>query len=107
MLSLLWGIWVQSLVRKLRSQKPCSVAKKGEKKKLSLSFSVFIFSCSEQELLFVVMLRLLTAVASLVEEHRLSNYSLQTLGFIGFSSCGSESVLHRISCSKACGILLG
>ena len=65
MFSLLWGIWVQSLVRKLRSHKLCSVAKK--EKKLKLSFSIFVFSCSEQELLFVVMLRLLTAVASLVE----------------------------------------
>ena len=65
MFSLLWGIWVQSLVRKLRSHKLCSVAKK--EKKLKLSFSIFVFSCSEQELLFVVMLRLLTVVASLVE----------------------------------------
>ena len=62
-----------------------------KRKKLNLSFSIFIFRCSEQELLFVVMLRLLTAVDSLVEEHRLSSHSLRTLGFIGFGGCGMHA----------------
>ena len=48
-------------------------------------------SYSERGLLFVVVHRLLTAVASLVAEH-------------GLYSTGSVVVAHGLSCSTACGI---
>ena len=48
------------------------------------------FSCGKQGLFFVVVCRLLTAVASLVEH--------------GLSSTGSVVVGYGLSCSMACGI---
>ena len=77
-------------------------------------------SCSEQRLLFVAVRGLLTAVDSLVVKHGLQAHRLQQLWRMGFSSCvmrasvvvphglqssGSVVVVHRLSCSVACGIL--
>ena len=45
-------------------------------------------SCGEQGLPFLVVWRLLIAVASLVAECGLSSYSARALGHAGFSSCG-------------------
>ena len=50
-------------------------------------------SCSEQELLFIAVHRLLIGVASLVSEHRPR--------FMGFSSCG----LHALELGlNSCGV---
>ena len=49
-------------------------------------------SCSKQGLLFVVTHRLLNAAASFVAEHR-----SRALGL-------SVVVMHRLSCSVACGV---
>ena len=56
-------------------------------------------SCGERGLLFVVVRRLLTAVASLVAEHGLQARGLQQL-----QHAGSVVVAHRLSCSTVCGI---
>ena len=44
-----------------------------------------------------MVLRLLTAVASLVVEHRLQEHTLQELWYLG-----STVVEHGLSCSVAC-----
>ena len=69
--------------------------------------------CRERGLLFVVVRRLLIAVASLVAEHRLQAHGLQQLRHMGsvvvargLQSAGSVVVVHRLSCSTACGIFL-
>ena len=51
-------------------------------------------------LLFVAVHRLLIAVASLVAEHGLQAHGLQQLWHMGFSSCGSQALEHRLS---SCG----
>ena len=56
-------------------------------------------SCHEWELLFAAMHSLLTAVASLVEGHRLSVRRLQWL-----QDLGSVTVVRGLSCSMTCGI---
>ena len=68
-------------------------------------------SCGEQGLLFAAVRRLLTAVASLVAEHGLQARGLQQLWHTGsvvvargLQSTGSVVVVHRLSCSMACGI---
>ena len=68
-------------------------------------------SCSEQGLLFVVVHVLLIAVASLVVEHRLQAHGLHQLWHVSsvvmaheLQSTGSVVVVHRLSCSTACGI---
>ena len=70
-------------------------------------------SCGEQGLLFLVMRRLLIAVASLVAEHGLLACRLQQLWNMGsvvvahgLQSAGSVVVAHGLSCSTACGIFL-
>ena len=64
-------------------------------------------SCSEQGLLFVAVHGLLTAVASLVVEHRLCARGLQWLWHVGsvvvvrrLSSSGSQALECRLS---SCG----
>ena len=65
-------------------------------------------SCSEQGLLFVVVRRLLTAVASLVAEHGLQAHGLQQLQHTGFSSCGLRALEHRLSsCGTRAQLLRG
>ena len=68
-------------------------------------------SCGKRGLLFVVVRRLLIAVASLVVEHRLQVHGLQQLWHVrsvvvarGLQSTGSVVVTHGLSCSTACGI---
>ena len=67
-------------------------------------------SCGERGLLFVVVRGLLIAVPSLVERG-LQVCSLQQLWYAdsvavacGLQSAGSVVVVHRLSCSVACGI---
>ena len=74
----------------------------------------------EWGLLFAVMHKPLTAVASLVAEHQLSVHGLQELWHTGSGvearglrswgsqalSVGSVVVAHKLSCSAACGIFL-
>ena len=68
---------------------------------LGLRFCVWAFcSCGERGLLFVVVCRLLIVVASLVTEHRLQVHRLQQLWHVGFNSCGSWALEHRLS---SCG----
>ena len=57
--------------------------------------------CSGWGLLFVAVRRLLIAVASLVEEHRLWAHGLQELQHVG-----SVAVAHRLSRPTACEIFL-
>ena len=57
-------------------------------------------SCSEWGLLFIVVRGLLTVLASLIAEHRLQVCGLQQLWHVGFSSCGSWALEHRLS---SCG----
>ena len=69
-------------------------------------------SCGEQGLLFVAVHGLLIAVASLVVDHRLQARGLQQLQHAGprvrglqqLWRMGSGVVVHRLSCSVACGI---
>ena len=68
-------------------------------------------SCGEQGLLFVAVSGLLTAVASLVVEHRLKAHRIQQFQHAGsvvvargLQSAGSVVVVHGLSCSAACGI---
>ena len=68
-------------------------------------------SCSERGLLFVVVRRLLTAVASLVVEHGLQAHGPRQLQHVGsavmahgLQSTGSVVVAHGLSCSAACEI---
>ena len=56
-------------------------------------------SCSEQGLLFVVVLGLLTAVASLVERG-LSGARALVMEALGLSICSSRALEHRLS---SCG----
>ena len=56
-------------------------------------------SCGKQGLLFIVMCRLLIAVASLATEHGLWALRLQQLQYTGL-----VVVMHRASCSVACRI---
>ena len=69
-------------------------------------------SCGERELLFVAVCGLLIAVASLVAEHGLQSHGLQQLWHVGsavvahgLQSAASVVVVHRLSCSAACGKL--
>ena len=64
----------------------------------------------------VAVCRLLTTVASLVEEHRLWGTRASVVEAHGFSGCGSQGLEHRLnscdmhtchSCSTAYGIFLG
>ena len=68
-------------------------------------------SCGERGLLIIAVRRLLIAVASLVVEHWLQVLGLQQLWRMGsvvvacrLQSAGSVVVVHRLSCSLACGI---
>ena len=68
-------------------------------------------SCGKWGLLFFVVRRLLTAVASLVVEQRLQACGLQQLWHVGsvvvacnLQSTGSVVVAHGLSCSTACWI---
>ena len=68
-------------------------------------------SCDERGLLFVVLCVLLIAVASLAVEHGLQARGLQQLCRVDsvvvaceLQSAGSVVVVHRLSCSTACGI---
>ena len=68
-------------------------------------------SCGERGLLFVAVRRLLIVVASLVTQHGLQVCGLQQLWHVGsgvvargLQSAGSVVVVHRLSCSAACGI---
>ena len=67
-------------------------------------------SCGERGLLFVAVLRLLIAVASLAVEHGVQARGLQQLWHMGsvvvarrLQSTGSVVVAHRLSCSAARG----
>ena len=76
---------------------------------LGLHCCVWHFSSfSEQELLFVVMCRLLIVVASLVAEH--GALQLWHMGLVvvtcGLQSLGSVVIAHGLSCSSTCGIFL-
>ena len=57
-------------------------------------------SCSEWELFFVALHRLLIVVASLVGEHGLEAHALQELQHKGFKSCGSWVLEQGVS---SCG----
>ena len=68
-------------------------------------------SCSEWGLLFIMVSRLLIAMASLVAEHGLQVRGLQQLWHTSsgvvthrLQSAGSVVVAHGLSCSSACGI---
>ena len=70
-------------------------------------------SCNERGLLFVVVRRLLIAVASLAVEHGIQACGLQQLWHVGsvvvargLQSAGSVVVVHGLSCSTARGIFL-
>ena len=79
---------------------------------LGLRCCMWAFSgCGERGLLFIAVYGLLTAVASLVVEHRLQAHGLQQLQHTGsvvvargLQSAGSVVVAHGLSCSTACGI---
>ena len=63
-------------------------------------------SCGERGLLFVVVRRLLLAVASLVAEHGLQARGLQQLWCMGFSSCGLWALERRLgSCGTRAQLL--
>ena len=73
-------------------------------------------SCGEWGLVFILVRRLLTVVASLVAEHGLQVRRPQLLRCVGSVAvvhglqrqrAGSAVVVHRLSCSAACGIFLG
>ena len=64
--------------------------------------------CSEWGLLLVAVRGLLIVVASLVVEHGLQVHGLQQLWHIGFSSCGSRALEHRLgSCGTRAQLLHG
>ena len=72
-------------------------------------------SCSEPSLLFLVVLGLLSVLASLVVEHRLQVQGLPQLQYAGSGSvavtCRTQNVgsaveMHRPSCFESCGIFL-
>ena len=48
--------------------------------------------------------KLLTAVASLVAEHRLQGARASVVAAGGFESSGSVAVAHRCRCPEACGV---
>ena len=54
-------------------------------------------SCGEQGLLFVVVHRLLIAVASLVVEHWALGTRASVVAAFRLSSCGSQALEHRLS----------
>ena len=69
-------------------------------------------SCGEQGLLFIAVLRLLIAVASLAAEHRPQARGPQQSWHAGpaavargLQSSGSAAAVHGPSCSTVCGIL--
>ena len=80
-----------------------------------LSKKKFFFNNFTHLFLAVLGLRC-CAGFSLVAASRATNYRVQashcagvscgarTLGHVGFSSCGSRALEHRLSCSTACGI---
>ena len=53
---------------------------------------------SRQGLLFIAVIRLLIAGASLVVEHRLQGMQASEVEACGLSSCGSWTLEHRFSC---------
>ena len=63
-------------------------------------------SCGEWGLLFVGVRGLLIAVASLFEGHRLQGAQASVFVSPRVWNTGSVVVVHRLSCSMVCGILL-
>ena len=61
-------------------------------------------SCGEWGLLFVVVPRLLITVASPVAEHKLQGGWASVAVAHGLSSCSSQTLVHGLSWSMACGI---
>ena len=61
-------------------------------------------SYREQGLLFIAVHRLLIAVASPVAEYSLKGARASVVVACGLWSTGSIVVVHRFSCSVACGI---
>ena len=74
-------------------------------------FEGFSLVAESRDCSLVVVCGLLTAVASLVAEHRLQSAQASVVAAHGLSSCGSRALEHRLSscghrliCSTACGI---